>query len=74
MNAAEAAPLTAPPEYAVRQLGGAWQPPRRAFRRRSSFWQRRFCEKLLTVPIANAAYGMIAMSEDEKYGFAGDMY
>ena len=50
MNAAKAAPLTAPPAYAVRQPDEAWQPPHWTFRRRTSFWQRRFCKKLLTVP------------------------
>lgn len=65
MNAADASPLTAPPEYAVRQLGGAWQPPRRAFRRRSSFWQRRFCEKLLTVPYLVTDAGLVARSVKE---------
>ncbi len=76
MNAAEAAPLTAPPEYAVRQPDGAWQPPRRTFRRRTSFWQSHFCEKLLTVPVRvptkeqNETRQLIAIREfgiEERY-------
>ena len=51
MNAADAAPLTPPPEYATGQISGAWQPPRRTSRRKTSFLQRRFCEKYLTVPL-----------------------
>ena len=35
--------------YATGQISGAWQPPRRTFRRWTSFWQRCFCEKYLTV-------------------------
>ena len=50
MNAADAAPLTTPPGYATGQTSGAVQPPRRASRRTTSFWQRRICEKYLTVP------------------------
>lgn len=50
MNAADAAPLTAPPEYATGQISGAWQPPRRTSRRKTSFSQIQFCEKLLTGP------------------------
>lgn len=50
MNAADAAPLTPPPEYATGQISGAWQPPRRTSRRKTSFSQIQFCEKLLTGP------------------------
>ena len=51
MNAAYAAPLTTLSAYALRQSSGASQPPRRAFRRNTSFSQRQFCEKYLTVPL-----------------------
>ena len=65
MNAADAAPLTAPPEYATGQISGAWQPPRRTSRRKTSFSQIQFCEKLLTGPCEEKLKVLIAEMKKE---------